>query len=85
MADEKLKGGEYVVIGDVLTLRKGTADKPTFDRHKRGETVKLTAAEANAYGRGSRPIVVPKARAADEQTDASPTPSVQGTGDKPGD
>lgn len=81
MAEKELKAGEYVVTADVLTLRKGTAEKPDYERHRKGAVVKLTAEEADKFGsgKGGRALVRAKTTTDDEQ------PTTQGAEESKGD
>ena len=71
----EMKAGEYRVIGDVLTLKKGTGDKATYDQHKRGAVVKLSADQAQAFGAGTRPLVVPHKAAVEPAASTTEEPA----------
>lgn len=78
----EFKAGSYVVIGDILTVKKGTGDNVSYERHRRGAVVKLTAAQAQAFAGGSRPMVRPAKEAAEEEqaeTNAEATTNEENT------
>ena len=51
-------GGEYVVIADQVPVKSGEGKDATFTTYKRGDKVKLTAAQAVKLAGGTRPAVV---------------------------